>query len=521
MKPALVILFGLGLALRALPALLPSGFLEKVFIDDGAYYLQIARNFAEGNGSTFDGIHMTNGYHPLWMLLLTPIAHFVDPGFLALRLTTLLSASLAGAAFLVLYRALRPRLGALPVLGGLAIWWLAPGAISSSWSGTESSLAALASAWVVAAAMRWTDRRRVADAIWLGVACGVLVLSRSDAALAVAAVFAWMLLQRVTRRELVRQVLPAGLVSLALAAPWFVWNLWRFGTIVQDSTWARPMALWDITSRSMNGSTGSSLAGHGIDAGLEFLSNGWPQHLIGSRTLLIVGLVPALVVWARTRPWPKPVAAVASLALLALLAGTLLAAFHAGARLFPREYYFDWVRIALGMLGGAALAGLRVDSRRVTARRAAVAFGVVFAVVWQVGATARLIANPGTAWQPNMRAAGEWLAANTDEDERVLSFNAGFINYFSQRPVINIDGVVNHAAVDALEQRDLAAFMCDSGAKWYVDFDPTSREQYADRMGDAVSRLQFTEAARFREPGTTPWSGSDLVLFRFDCEPET
>ena len=41
--------------------------------DDAFYYFQIARNLAEGKFSTFDGgITRTNGYHPLWLFLITP-----------------------------------------------------------------------------------------------------------------------------------------------------------------------------------------------------------------------------------------------------------------------------------------------------------------------------------------------------------------------------------------------------------------------------------------------------------------
>ena len=42
-------------------------------IDDAFYYFQIAKNLADGKFSTFDGgITRTNGYHPIWMLLITP-----------------------------------------------------------------------------------------------------------------------------------------------------------------------------------------------------------------------------------------------------------------------------------------------------------------------------------------------------------------------------------------------------------------------------------------------------------------
>lgn len=40
------------------------------FTDDFFYYAQVARNFALHGVSTFDGTHLTNGYHPLWMLVL-------------------------------------------------------------------------------------------------------------------------------------------------------------------------------------------------------------------------------------------------------------------------------------------------------------------------------------------------------------------------------------------------------------------------------------------------------------------
>ena len=50
-----------------------------VNVDDSYYYFQIARNLAAGQFSTFDGgITQTNGYHPLWMLLLTPFYWVMD-----------------------------------------------------------------------------------------------------------------------------------------------------------------------------------------------------------------------------------------------------------------------------------------------------------------------------------------------------------------------------------------------------------------------------------------------------------
>ena len=54
--------------------------IEHVNLDDSFYYFQIARNLADGKFSTFDGgLSHTNGYHPLWMLLITPFYWAFDP----------------------------------------------------------------------------------------------------------------------------------------------------------------------------------------------------------------------------------------------------------------------------------------------------------------------------------------------------------------------------------------------------------------------------------------------------------
>lgn len=41
------------------------------FLDDSFFYLKTAWNISLGYGSTFDRVNLTNGYHPLWMLMLS------------------------------------------------------------------------------------------------------------------------------------------------------------------------------------------------------------------------------------------------------------------------------------------------------------------------------------------------------------------------------------------------------------------------------------------------------------------
>ena len=52
---------------------LPGISIITIFHDDSFFYLKTAANIADGKGSTFDEINVTNGYHPLYMTLLVVI----------------------------------------------------------------------------------------------------------------------------------------------------------------------------------------------------------------------------------------------------------------------------------------------------------------------------------------------------------------------------------------------------------------------------------------------------------------
>ena len=52
--------------------------LRDVTYDDSFYYFQVASRMAAGEFSTFDGITRTNGYHPLWLFLITPFYWVLD-----------------------------------------------------------------------------------------------------------------------------------------------------------------------------------------------------------------------------------------------------------------------------------------------------------------------------------------------------------------------------------------------------------------------------------------------------------
>ena len=73
--------------------------------DDAYYYFKVAQNISEGLGSTFDGVNLANGYHPLWMLINIPVFSLARFDLiLPLRILLLLMGALHAATAVLLYR---------------------------------------------------------------------------------------------------------------------------------------------------------------------------------------------------------------------------------------------------------------------------------------------------------------------------------------------------------------------------------------------------------------------------------
>ncbi len=97
--------------------------LLRLNYDDAFYYFQIAHNLAEGKFSTFDGdITKTNGYHPIWMLLITPFYWVFDKEAALFAIRALEIMLIAGGVALITAAARLARLpwylmfAALPML---------------------------------------------------------------------------------------------------------------------------------------------------------------------------------------------------------------------------------------------------------------------------------------------------------------------------------------------------------------------------------------------------------------------
>lgn len=145
LKPLRVEIFFLLLAL--LPALVVAfannnTVLDWYSSDDGFYYFQVARNLAAGHGFTFDGLNPSNGFHPLWLFLITPLFLFAQFDLLLpLRLLIIVSALLSAGSAALIFRILR-RYAGEGVAAFIGLLWIVLPRIHglTLHSGVEASL---------------------------------------------------------------------------------------------------------------------------------------------------------------------------------------------------------------------------------------------------------------------------------------------------------------------------------------------------------------------------------------------
>ncbi len=505
----LLIVFGLlalvGVSLTFLAAVGGSeNLLLSLMKDDGFYYLQLAKNIAQGHGATFDRIAPTNGFHPLWALLLAPV-FWIQHGspYTPVRLAILLALAVHLAAAWAVRRAASRWTD--PSTGLLAGFFYAanPLALYLVVSGMESPLLALLVALLVAEsiAIQKGDATIADRAVMarIGILSGFCILARTDAVLLVAIVLAAAVFlapappaaPATSVGMRCRGALRAGLSAIAILSPWLLWNLSRFGTLVQVS--ARAHNLHAVSSRAPGApegierflKVGSSLAG-GVFNTISGRT-GLPKAAIAGG-LVAVG---ALLAWwivslladredrrdlgERIRWFAAP---------LLYAAAFLAAAFFFLGHI--RSWYIAGPLVVGSILWALpAYYALRKRAPRARGRLASalVAAGIAVGML-PLGFvfTNEFVYNAKAiqCW----KEASDWVASHVEPGERVASFNSGTFGYLSPRTVVNLDCVVNNRAISWLEQGRLIPYLREYRIRVVID-DPGYARRYFGAYGGA------------------------------------
>ncbi|MBI4518233.1 MAG: glycosyltransferase family 39 protein [Deltaproteobacteria bacterium] len=485
---------------------------QKTLPDDAFYYFQIARHYTRGHGVSFDGLTATNGFHPLWLLLIVPFFALAgNDAELPIQCAVTLGALLGVSTLACIYGSAR-QITASALAGALAVIFYAVNAsvTMESLNGLETALANLlfaASAWYFLAVRTVLDTRRAATA---GLLAGLSVLARTDSAF----LLGMMMVAAAAGGRAGARWRPAAamLVTATLVVlPWEIWSVAVAATPLQSSGVAVPFVLrGNIVPEQGTASLAQWTAGQTLDAlrlALRHTGTIWPALLF----VIVLGGV-ALADLRGERRLRRELRQL-HFVLAAVLA---LVLFHGAYRLYPRSWYF----VPVGLLSAVYLAV--VLNYLLTILRAPV--GAVLAVMTVAAlAAANAVELRGLwqkglyPWQGEMLAAARWVGANTQPRQRVGAFNAGIIAYWNpDRTVINLDGVVNTPALAAIRQRRLWRYIEQAAIAYVVDYEVYFSAAPADFSGSYRPYLGVVPADRLylssRIAGTL--HGSDIVIAR-------
>jgi len=190
--------------------------------DDAYYYFKVAQNISEGLGSTFDGINLTNGYHPLWMLINIPIFALARFNLiLPLRVLLLVLAVIRATTAIILYHLLKESLSH-PIAVLATLYWAFSYRLHVLiyQQGLETGLGFLCVFWFLTLLQRFDKNRRItgvtlAQIAFLGFAASLVMLSRLDLVFLAGFFGLWI----VFRDTPLRYLLPLDLLIIAASVP--------------------------------------------------------------------------------------------------------------------------------------------------------------------------------------------------------------------------------------------------------------------------------------------------------------
>jgi hypothetical protein len=467
----LILLIGLVLRLviawQSVPLLV-----EKTIPDDAFYYFVLARNVVSGKGVSVDGTTPTNGFHPLWAgLLLIPYSLLRDgdtPIHVSLSLAALIDMLSAVIAFDLVRRVTnRPEAGLLASL----LYAFHPLVAMESQNGLETALATLMFAlttWVYLIRVR-RPQASYLDYALLGIAAGLMLLARTDS------LFLLLLIGidglgrlRISGASQVKGWVLAGLLIVLLLLPWLWWNLTTFGAFVQSSAVAAPRVIrYSLTTTPQI--QGEPLASVIQDRYLPILILSLILGFRYAGLALSTALVALILTRLLTGRFP-PLREIGILG-LPFLGAALPVFVHTFVRWYPRSWYYVPLAWTAAVVGGAIIdQAVQLWPQNNRLCRYLRIGGVTLLLLLLASQGIKMWQEGYYPWQRHMLTGARWAADAAPPNAIIASFNSGLQAYYSQHPIVNLDGVVNWEAIKAMEQRRLLAYVRGRGATYLVDY---------------------------------------------------
>jgi hypothetical protein len=401
---------------------------------------------------TFDGIHPTNGFHPLWLLMLVPLFLLHAPPEMMIRLVALLQTVLLSLAYVVFLRT-QAKLFSLRTAafsGILFVYFV----FLPSINGMESALLVLLvivlysyGLYIARSQLNW---RRAG---LFGLILGLVLLTRLDMIfipVALAGCCVRRILDRQTRTRTLAILVVGGIATCLVVAPYLAFNYLKFGAVMPISGALKSSFPYPALDHSTYDKTVAIGAANLASAGL---ATGWAlwrvMRIPGPRSRLNLEFhttATTVFAWAVTLHFLYVV-----LFMKWGVFGWYFVTYPLFAIMLMSEP-MDRALNSTAMLGRPALYGLTA---------AALCVGVI------VRDQTRDPFPQNGGWHTPVYDAAVWAREHTPADAVFAMSDCGDFAFFSTRRVINLDGLANDMDFQrTLAQQHLRRYLREN----HVDF---------------------------------------------------
>ena len=403
----------------------------------------------------------------------------------------------------LLYGIIRRAAGETPALAVGAVFLFNYRMATIGLSGLETALYGLS----IVILLGWLTRRGAVglrsprDAVVLGLLLAFTYWSRLDAILLGVCVCLGLLLFTSGRAFVTRCALVAvaGLTSLLATLPWFVFSIRSVGALLPRSGFAI-----------------QSWVGHYADPSMSLVANA--IHIVHAKaegmTETVNDIGNVLAIWPFIPFFNSKFRYAGVMVCLAVLVAVVILLFR--TRRAPGLLPFRWIPLYAVAQTTYYAVVVKPEIRYLYTVFILMSFYIAVALQWRVaraGEPARATSNltygalamlccgvltGATAFQYGYGAGrynsvhvgffgglAPWIRDHTEKDAIVGGFNTGITSYYSDRRVVNLDGVMNDAAIWAIRSRSLQRYIDSQHIEYLADID-TEIDRFMDEFsGDS------------------------------------
>jgi hypothetical protein len=402
--------------------------------DDTGYFYKIALNVALGKGLTFDGINETNGFQPLWLYMLLPLAWAMReaPVDLYLRATLIYQLSLVAIAGVVFFFAMSLYSRRSVALAATTLFYIF--GIGYFANGMETGILVLCVSVLLYFSLKYlpfSGSSTSKHAFVFGLLLGLTVLARLDMVFLLVVIYAFVLWQilfktkRADRIQHIKQLLANAIAFTSTTMPYFIYNKMKFGAIMPISGQLKNSFPYTMQP--------------------DFGTGRFPSVVMQMFILICVSSLVSTFLFLRSRAAST---GQDGYKFTILLIGSLYVLMHyLHTALFMKWAVFSW-HFAFYFMHACVLFAYILD--RFLSRIPAFALRPVAAIVIialfgvLVDRTYRAATTQPRGWRHHSYRAAVWVRNNLPQDARLALKDAGLFGLLSERSVVNLDGLVNN-----------------------------------------------------------------------------